>query len=155
MEFVNEEYLEKSIGRRLNIYNKKGKGKIKAYINVGGGIASLGAAINGKIIRSGLSEKLLMKNFPLRGVLIKMAEKGIPIIHLLNIRQLAKKYGLPISPYPLPEPGTGQIFVHLKYNVILVLLITIFLLTIIVFVIIQDRRLHRLGTESIPVSKHD
>ena len=38
-----------------------------------------------------------------------MAENNIPIIHMLNITHLAGKYGLPVSPTPLPLPGEGEI----------------------------------------------
>ena len=100
IEFINEKHLENSISKRLEIYEKEAKGKpIKAYINVGGGIASLGNTINGKLIPPGLTEFLPMSNFPVRGVIIQMGQKEIPIIHLLNINQFLK-YGLPYSPVP-------------------------------------------------------
>jgi len=95
----------------MDIYDEFSRGKpIKAYINVGGGIASLGNTINGQLIHSGLTEHLPMSNFPLQGVIIQMGRKGIPIIHILNISQLALKFGLPLNPVPLPEPGEGGVF---------------------------------------------
>ncbi|MCW8813519.1 MAG: poly-gamma-glutamate system protein, partial [Chlorobium sp.] len=110
VDFINEEYLEKSIQRRMEIYDQhRKKSKIKAFINVGGGIASMGSTENSQFVPSGLTMSLPMMNYPMRGVLIKMAEENIPVIHLLNINQLAKKYGLPISPTPLPMPGEGEV----------------------------------------------
>ena len=41
--FIHEDHLENSIEQRMQIYNKEAKGKgIQAFINIGGGIASLG-----------------------------------------------------------------------------------------------------------------
>ena len=45
-----------------------------------------------------------------------MAEKDIPIIHLLDIRNLALKNGLPLDPIPLPEIGKGNIYYQIKYS---------------------------------------
>ena len=64
------------------------KNNIKAFINVGGGIASLGSTENAQFIPTGLSISLPMMNYPRRGVLIRIAKENIPIIHLLNINQL-------------------------------------------------------------------
>ncbi len=148
--FINEEHLEKSIDRRLTLYDKFSKKKpIRAYINVGGGIASLGSTINGKIIPAGLSKRLAMKNYPARGVIIEMAKREIPIIHLLNIRKLQQQYGLPTSPVPLPEPGEGEIFVQKRYDTLTTGLITLFLISMVILIYYADRRWHRLGTESV------
>jgi poly-gamma-glutamate system protein len=154
IEFINEEHLEGSIQKRIEIYNEhRKKNNIKAFINVGGGIASLGSTENAQFIPTGLSISLPMMNYPRRGVLIRMAEENIPIIHLLNINQLAHKYGLPISPVPLPLPGEGEIFIQRRYSVILTLVVTLFLTAAIAFVFIMERKRHRLGTEQIPLPK--
>ena len=154
IEFINEEHLENSIQKRIDIYDKyREKNNIKAFINVGGGISSLGSTENDKFIPSGLSMSLPMMNYPRRGVLIRMAEENIPIIHLLNINQLARKYGLPISPTPLPVPGEGQVFVQRRYSVILTVVLTLFLIAAIAFVFFMEKKRHKLGTEQIPVQK--
>jgi len=154
VEFINEKHLENSIVERMKIYNKKSKGEpIKAFINVGGGIASLGSTENVQFISSGLSKTLGMKNFPRRGVLILMAEENIPIIHMLNITQLARKYGLPVSPTPLPFPGEGEIFIQRQYSMTLTVIVTTFLMIAIALVFIMDKKRHRLGAEQIPMQK--
>ena len=78
-----------------------------------------------------------------------MAEDQIPFIHLLNITNLAVKYGLPVSPVPLPEPGEGEIFIQEQYNVTLTIFVTLFLSAAIVMVYFMERRRHRLGTEQV------
>jgi poly-gamma-glutamate system protein len=150
--FIHEKHLEKSIALRMNIYKNLSKEKpVKAFINIGGGIASLGNTINGKIIPSGLTMFLPEGNFPVRGVMIRMGQNKVPIIHLLNINQLLTKYGLPKNPVPLPDPGTGEIFIHKKYNVIVTATATIILVITIILVYIAERKHHRLGTEIVPL----
>jgi poly-gamma-glutamate system protein len=146
IEFINEEFLESSINKRLNIYNKYSNNNIKAYINVGGGIASLGNTVNGKIIPTGLTTDLSMKNFPAHGVIIQMGKKGIPIIHLLSINNLAHKYGLGKSPVPLPEPGTGEIFTQKKYSITVTLIAVIILIIVILIIYINESKIHKLGS---------
>ena len=153
MRFINEKHLEESISKRLEIYDEHSKGQpIKAYINVGGGIASLGNTINGKLIPPGLTQFLPMRNFPVRGVIIQMGLEEIPIIHLLNINTLLAKYGLPASPVPLPEPGVGEIFIQKKYSVIVTSIATLILIIVIVFVYFGERKHHRLGTDAVPLT---
>jgi len=156
VEFINEEHLENSIEERMKIYNKQSKGDpIKAFINVGGGIASLGSTENVQFISSGLSKTLAMKNFPRRGVIVLMAQQNIPIIHMLNVTLLAGKYGLPVSPAPLPLPGEGEIFIQRQYSMTLTVMVTIFLMIAIAIVFIMEKKRHRLGAEQIPMQKHD
>jgi poly-gamma-glutamate system protein len=151
VEFINEKYLENSISRRMEIYEKFSQGKpVKAFINVGGGIASLGTTVNGQLIPSGLTEQLPVSNFPLRGVIIQMGQKGIPIIHILNVDQLVTKYGLPTNPVPLPDPGEGGIFIQKKYNVITTTVATFILVVVIVLIYVNERKRHRLGTDVVP-----
>ncbi len=152
VEFINEEYLENSILKRMELYQRfSEKGKLKAFINVGGGISSLGSTENVKFIPTGLSMSLPMMNYPLRGVLIRMAEESIPVIHLLNINQLAVKYGLPISPSPLPLPGDGDIFIQKRYSVTLSIIATLFLSLSVALVFFMERKRHKLGTELLPL----
>jgi len=155
-EFINEEHVEQSIERRLKVYEKHSNGRrIKAYINIGGGIASLGTIVNGEIIPSGLSKELPVKNYPVRGAIIEMAKRGIPVIHFYNIRQMWADYELPVNPIPLPEPGSGGIFVRVKYNVTIAWIAVGVLSTMILLAGYIDRRKHRLGTEPVPALKQE
>jgi len=150
VEFINEDHLENSIQRRLEIYKRHSKSNaVKAFINVGGGIASLGNTINGKLIRPGLTEYLPMRNFPVKGVMIEMGQKGIPIIHLLNIKKLLAEYELPSSPIPLPQPGDGGIFTQKKYSVVVTAIATFVLVLVIILVYLSERKHHQLGTDIV------
>ena len=156
IEFINEEHLENSIQKRMDVFDHhREKKKIKAFINVGGGISSIGSVENGKYIPTGLSTILPMKNYPVRGVMIQMAENNVPIIHLLNINKLALKYGLPVNPVPLPRAGEGEIFIQKRYSVLLTLSVTIFLVLAIGFVFFMERKRHQLGTEQIVIQRNE
>lgn len=149
VEFIHEDHLEKSIERRMEIYKKENP--VKAFINVGGGIASLGNTVNGDIIDPGLTEYLPMRNYPLRGVIIRMGEEGIPLIHMLNIDRLLAEYGLPNSPVPLPDPGEGGVFISERYSMVITSIATFILVVVILLVYFTERKYHRLGTDVVPV----
>jgi poly-gamma-glutamate system protein len=80
--------------------------RIAAYINIGGTEASLGISPRVLEARPGLITALPLPPVAARGVLAEMAAREVPVIHLLNIRGLAERYGLPWDPVPLPAPGT-------------------------------------------------
>lgn len=110
--------LEESIARRMEVYREHSRDeRIKAYVNIGGGVASLGSGLNKPLLPTGLSFDLGVRNFPRKGTLILMAEAGVPVLHLYNIRQLAQDHGLPIAPDRLPEVGAGDVFVRTAYRV--------------------------------------
>jgi len=44
-----------------------------------------------------------------RGVVLEMMIRGIPVIHLLHVRGLSLRYGLPWDPVPLPPPGSTRL----------------------------------------------
>ncbi|QQS37916.1 MAG: poly-gamma-glutamate system protein [Ignavibacteriales bacterium] len=153
--FINEEFLDKSINKRMEIYNDQKKNNpVKAFINVGGGIASLGSTENAQFISTGLNESLSIKNFPSKGVIIKMAEQNVPIIHLMNVTSLAERYGLPVSPKPLPEPGQGEVFVKRQYDLTLTYAVTAVMSVIIIVVFVMERKRHKLGTEEVVKQIH-
>jgi len=116
--FISERALEESIRRRIEIYDREaGERQIRAVVNIGGGVASLGASINGKLIKSGLSLSLARRNFPMKGSLLLLAERGMPVIHILQVERLARKYDLPVPPGPSPEIGVGSIYFTERLNV--------------------------------------
>lgn len=141
--------LQDNISQRMKIYSSFANGStVKAYINVGGGVASLGSARNGTNVTPGLNKKIPAEVFKdKKGVMYEMSKLGIPVIHLLDIPVLASSYDLPMRPIPLPEPGTGKLFEDKKYDLTVVAPITIILLALIIFIIYQDKRNVRLGKE--------
>lgn len=114
---VVEKSLDESIARRMRIYSEAAGGKkYRAYVNIGGGLASLGSEQVGQLVRPGFSRNLGTKNFPRRGTLVRMAQKGVPVIHVPGPEALIERYGLAPEPIPLPAVGTGGIFYQDRYN---------------------------------------
>ena len=114
---IKEITLEESIKKRLKIYSENAKeDKIKLFVNIGGASANFGECSEALKITSGLNKNLKICHKPNRGIIYEIAEKGKPIIHLLDIRSLAIKNGLPIDPIPLPEIGKGDIYYQIKYS---------------------------------------
>ena len=138
--------LDESIRERVKLYKESCAPRpIAAYINVGGGVASLGHSLNGDLVPSGASERLPMRNYPTRGAMMRIAADGVPIIHLLNIRGLRDRYGLDPVLEQVPVPGTGNVFGEIRYNLVQTFLVTAVITTVLVGLFLFDRRIHRLG----------
>jgi poly-gamma-glutamate system protein len=128
--------LEENIQTRIKMYDRAaGQRKIKAYINVGGGVASLGAPVNGDLFPSGLSRNAAFRNYPTKGVMILMGERGIPVIHLLNITDIASRYKLPIDPAQSPELGQGPVYFREVYDRLRLSLIALLMIGVTVLVV--------------------
>ena len=67
-------------------------------------------------------------------ILSKFSKNDIPVLHVLNIKSLTEKLGMPFAPIPVPEIGVGNLYAVEKYNV-LVALICLIVLCISVFVV--------------------
>jgi len=126
--FINTDSVEENIQQRMQLYRAASSGKpIKAFVNIGGATPNYGntnASItypNGLVIAGPK-----IPDHPERGLIFEYQNLGIPIIHLLNIRGLAVKNGLPIDPTPLPEIREGGVYWRIAYNkYIIILLIAI------------------------------
>ena len=123
--FINTDSVEENIQQRMQIYRTVSNGKpIKAFVNIGGATPNYGntnASItypNGLVINGPK-----IPDHPERGLIFEYQNLGIPIIHLLNIRGLAVKNGLPIDPTPLPEIGEGRVYWRIAYNKYIIILV--------------------------------
>ncbi|GAH22597.1 unnamed protein product, partial [marine sediment metagenome] len=91
----------------MQLYRAASNGKsIKAFVNIGGTTPNYGNTLASITYPNGLViNGPKIPDHPERGLIFEYQNLGIPIIHLLNIRDLAVKNGLPIDPIPLPEIG--------------------------------------------------
>lgn len=149
---IYEDNLLKNIDKRMEIYAQQSKGQpISAYINIGGGIASLGHTINSELIPSGLTTNFINYNYPIKGVIVLMGEKGVPVIQLMNIKEICKMHGLPETPIPIPQPGSGGIFLNKKYDVFTTSIAAAILTILILLVYLSEKKYHKLGKEVVTV----
>ncbi len=129
LEFENT---KENIDERMTVYKEHaGKKRIGAYVNVGGGTVSVGTSVGKKLLRPGLNLKPPPDLIGVDGVTLRFAREGRPVIHMVYIDQLVKKYGLPEEPLVMPSVGEGQIYQKIEYNLYLVaanLLILLFVL---------------------------
>jgi len=135
---IQEGNLEASILKRLEIYEAARKGqKIACYVNIGGGAASVGGTRNAKLIPAGLSRHLAVRNFPVRGFINRLAEEGIPVIHLHSVKKLAPRYDLPDTVTDkAPEVGQGKLYFKDRYSVTNTIFLTA-VLALVLFIFIR------------------
>jgi len=111
LPFLSEPDLQKNVRERLRIYDAAaGEAGIRAFINIGGGYANMGTDSEILKVGPGLTAFSRIPPSARRGVIFEMAARRIPVIHLLYVKGLCDRYGLPWDPPRLPEPGQASIF---------------------------------------------
>ena len=109
--FLQETDLAANVQQRLRLYEENAAPSgITAFINGGGSWANMGTASSVLGLKPGLTEVEAIPPPGKRGVIQEMASRKIPVVHLLFVRGLAERYGLPWDPVPLPAPGEGSFF---------------------------------------------
>lgn len=99
-----------AVQMRVDLYDEYAGGRpITAFINLGGGTASVGTVDDKSDFKPGLNTRL-PKGLDRPSVMRTFLERGIPVIHVSKIRSLARRYGLPDAPVEMPEPGEGGVF---------------------------------------------
>ncbi len=120
VRFIDVDDSVESIDKRMDIFREYAEGKpIVAYINIGGGRASVGPK-KGKVrYKPGLNKRPTANALRIDSVTTRFAKTGIPIIHIYRIEDLADVYGLPKCPEVIPGIGEGNVFVKMEYNLYL------------------------------------
>lgn len=117
LQFIQPRDLQDSIDLRMAAYKDHAGGEeYAAYINVGGGSASVGTTLGKNLFKPGLNRMSPRGLGSLDAVMSRFIKDGVPVIHLVKIEQLAQRYGLPLRPRSLPRPGDGQIFIREEYS---------------------------------------
>jgi len=102
---VSDPDLNGNVNQRLAIYSGTVENGVAVFVNIGGSDANLGISPLVLEVTPGLHTELTLPPPNERGVLFEMGARGVPVIHLLHVRGLAQRYGLPWDPIPLPNPG--------------------------------------------------
>jgi poly-gamma-glutamate system protein len=98
--------LAANIQTRLRVYEAASRGRpIRCFVNIGGASASFGDTEASLALPNGLVRRVEpIPDAPTRGVVFELAARGMPIVHLLHVRGLARDNNLPFDPVPLPGP---------------------------------------------------
>ena len=92
--------LAERIRRRLQIYDTAAGGKpIRCFVNVGGATANYGDTEASLQVPNGLVLRVpSLPSSPSRGLVFEFAARGVPVVHLLYVKGLARDNGLPFDP---------------------------------------------------------
>ena len=83
---------------------------IGVFINIGGNQAALGNNRCSLNIPNGLIRKALKCTDPKKGLIHLFNQQNIPVIHFLNIRNIALQNRIALTPSNLPEPGQSSLY---------------------------------------------
>jgi poly-gamma-glutamate system protein len=107
---ILEADLAGDVRRRMEIFERAAAGApIKAFVNVGGSWVNMGTDAGVLALTPGLNATMAIPPANRRGLIQEMASRGIPVIHLLFVKGLAERFGLPWDPVPLPGPGENAL----------------------------------------------
>lgn len=121
VEFIDPATLGASIDLRMNVYQEAaGEKPIAAYVNIGGGIGSVGSTLVKQSFKPGLNLSVPEAANLADSVMTRMAKNGVPVIHLVYIEKLARQYGIIIHSDQRGRAGEGRLFLAKGYNLILV-----------------------------------
>ncbi len=127
---IDTDTVSESIDKRLSLYDEAaGSSPIKAYINIGGGVASIGkhfaknnlskeqkAVILSSHLKTGVNTQLPVTLANSNSVAVRFLKQGIPVINIKDVSRIAKDYDLkPWHRYM--GIGVGDLFFHQKYNI--------------------------------------
>lgn len=134
--FLDSKDAVDGINKRMQLFDQQAlRTPIKAYINIGGGTASIGKRHQTKQhFKPGLNLSMPVAIAANDSVMGRFMKRGIPVINLSEMNQIARKYDLPLAPGIKPVIGQGKVFFHEQYNPYLaagaLILILIFLITL-------------------------
>lgn len=111
-----DETLQPDVARRMALYETGCGGRPAVFINVGGSLPALGSCREAHALPTGFLSPGIRSTSPDCGVVFRMAAAGVPVIHLLDIRKIARDYGLPVDPAPLPAVPDGRVMSQGGYS---------------------------------------
>ena len=144
--------------------------KIKAYINVGGNMASIGlkqpqikssdvdikdnkkpkkpsiSNADESIIKlpsfpTGVTKSLPPEYKAVNSVAVDFLKEEVPVINVRDINSsIIKKYGMVYNPSSVTPPGHGSVFAQKKYNTILAAILLVIDISLVVFMAIISRK---------------
>jgi poly-gamma-glutamate system protein len=87
-----------SVEERLALYKSEAKERrISLYVNIGGSQASMGEGSAVLELSSGFIEARSFDLGANRGVMARMMEEGVPVLSLLNVKDLGLRWGIAVD----------------------------------------------------------
>lgn len=83
-------------------------GEVAMLVNSGGSVIALGTCEDGDRIPTLVLDREIACSAGLPGLIVRASRRGVPVLHLLNIKGLAAEWGLPFDPIPLPTVGNNK-----------------------------------------------
>jgi poly-gamma-glutamate system protein len=77
-------------------------------VNIGGSLVGIGTCAGNEALPPGLMSGPVSCRDGVPGLVGHFASRSAPLLHILNIRRLARELALPYDPIPLPEPGRNR-----------------------------------------------
>jgi len=122
--------LEQGTLKRLELFQS-----CRALVSIGRSVADAGAP-DARIPSKVLTRR--SARIPAQGLIGRMLEKRIPVIHIANPSQVALDYHLPVAPVPLPELGKGRLFLERRYSPVVAGILVLLLLAALGLVVRYD-----------------
>ncbi len=114
---IESQSVKDAIDQRMDIYDEHaGKAPIRAYINIGGGSASVGTHVGKKQLEPGLNLTRPRGTKLVDSVMLRFLERDVPVIHITGIVTMARAYDLAVEPLHMPRVGEGSVYTKAEYN---------------------------------------
>ncbi len=111
-DIMQERDFAENMKARENLYETLGP--ISCFVGVGGNITTIG--LEEDKMKVGVMSPYTVTSVRYDdGLLQYYNAHGLPVLHLLNIRQLAAQYGLPFDPETIIPPGQSALYYHTVY----------------------------------------
>jgi poly-gamma-glutamate system protein len=150
VELIDPPDLPTSFDMRMNIYKEAAAEKpIACYVNVGGGVGSVGNTLVKHAFKPGLNKTSPHQGHLADSIMTRMSHAGIPVIHLIYVEKLAKQYGLAVHPDRFPRVGEGRIFMALGYNMLLTWGVLVGLVLVIFILLRMDLHYYILRLKNV------
>jgi poly-gamma-glutamate system protein len=147
---ISEGSLSQNIKARQKLYERTCDiNKYSAIVNVGGGIAGLGHTMNNRLIPTGVNNHLPQKNYPGKGIIHHFADAGVPVILLYDVLKIADEYELLDSQLQFSGIGTGKVYEHKQYDMVIATTGLILMFLILALVKYFDMKLYKWREEKV------
>ena len=129
VEFIDYNDIENSIARRLELFGEE----IDCFVNVGGASANSGTSAYTLDFPMGLVlDPPKIPTTKNRGLMYEYAARGVPVVNMLNMRQMAVDNGLAYDPVPMSEPGEGGVYYDVAYPLWLSVIAAVLMLAVLI-----------------------